>query len=185
MRVVRRIPLRFILLVVLLLSLIRSDPPPAPPEPDELLAKNIALPLETLCADLGTTWGTDWARVIAILEALHTKQEQCGGQDPYLQLYPAYYNYGAWLEARGNVQAAIAAYQQALDIQPEGREAALALKRHTSLIPPPPAACTVTQINAAQDDIPPYTPHGEGDFARLHDGTIQIDGQPFPVRGVN
>jgi hypothetical protein len=187
MRIARRLLRRFILLSLFLLILIRSEPPPAAPLPlpDDPPVESVSAPLETLCADLGTAWGQDWARVIAILKTVHARQAQCGNQDPYLQLYPAYYNYGAWLEARGNLQEALTAYQLALTIQPEGREAALALKKYNSLAPLPLPTCTISQINQAQAAIPPYLPQSGGDFARLQDGRLYVGGQPFAVRGVN
>lgn len=152
--------------------------------PDPLAAIAIASP-EALCAELNAAWGDDWVTVIAALETLDSQGWRCDGQDPALQLYPAYYNYGAWLERRGDMQGAIHAYRGALAVKPDGAEAALALRGHNALTPPPPPVCPPHRIESALAAISPYAPVASGGFARLEGEAMVIDDAPFIIRGVN
>lgn len=141
--------------------------------------------LDQLCRDLNAYWGKDWRLVVDTLETLHAKRERCGGDDPYLKLYPAYYNYGVWLEWRGDIRGAITAYRNALLVQPAGREAAIALRKHNALTPPAPSTCPVQQVGAAHARLPIYTPTSRSGYARLENGQLVIGSEPFRVRGVN
>jgi hypothetical protein len=144
------------------------------------------------CGALHAAWGKDWAKTITVLTALKTNGEQCAGSSPAAQLYPAYYNYGVWLEQRGRLAEAIKAYQQALENRPagnDGKEAALALRKHNALVPPPLVTCPAKQLAemAAQVAAMPYTPANPSGqpFARLQDGRFWVGGSLFTVRGVN
>lgn len=144
--------------------------------------------LEMLCADLQAAWDRDWPRVIGALQTISQRGQRCDSRDPQEMLYPAYYNYGAWLERRGRRPEAIAAYQKALERSPQGaqgNEAALALRRLNALTPPPPTTCPETQAVAAHRAIPDYVPQRTGSFVWLADGRFQTENGPFLVRGVN
>lgn len=137
-----------------------------------------------LCGNLHAAWNQDWRRVIGALTLLDNQAATCEGDDsPRLLLYPAYYNYGAALERRGNLPAALEAYRRALAVQPQGTEAAQALRKHNALVPPPPETCSPEEIAAAQ--LPAYTPHGKGGFVRLEAGRFSAEGVLFVARGVN
>ncbi len=142
-------------------------------------------PVEALCADLNAAWDRDWLTVIAALERLDQIGGVCGDKIPREQLYPAYFNYGAWLERRGELAEAILAYQKALDLRPDGKEAALALQRHRALQPPPLTICTEAEIDAALNVVGVWTPAAVGAFPRLEQGRFMINDVPFTVRGVN
>jgi hypothetical protein len=140
-----------------------------------------------LCDSLNAAWGTDWPQVIASLEKLHERRGKCGGKDPAQTLYPAYFNYGASLEKRGDVAGAINAYRKALEISPQGGEAIQALLKHKAFTPAPLAQCQPQQTQRALASVPSYTPQGKGDFVRIQPGTSHfvVDGRPYRIRGVN
>ncbi|PJF36764.1 MAG: hypothetical protein CUN49_03750 [Candidatus Thermofonsia Clade 1 bacterium] len=194
----------WLLLIVSLAFSSHSAPPSAEPsaplptydasafrEVDSALEAAFAVPddlrllrPEDLCANVHAAWNRNWQRVVGALTLLVNQAASCeGAQAPRLLLYPAYYNYGAALERQGDLPAALEAYRRALAVQPQGTEAARALRRHNALTPPPPETCTEAEIAAAQ--LPVYTPHGKGGFVRLEAGRFSADGAPFIVRGVN
>jgi len=138
------------------------------------------------CADVDTAWGlSDWPRVIQDLETVKHAGKLCNGQDPTLTLYPAYYNYGAALEAVHNVSGAIDAYRRALTYNPQGREAALALKKQGMFTPQPLAVCSPQHAIGAQAAIAPYVPVSAGAFASVQGSGFAIGGVPFAIHGVN
>src|SRR5579859_4363890 len=139
----------------------------------------------TLCADLDSAWGSDWPRAIHDIEKAHAQSGQCDGVDAGQKLYPAYYNYGASLEARGNLDAALKAYRNALAVNPHGAEAALALRKHNVFTPVAPPACPSSQISAAQAAIQPYVPQIRGGFAVASGSAFVLNGKLFHVRGIN
>jgi len=138
-----------------------------------------------LCDDLNAAWGNDWPRVIYDLQTIHGRGDGCGDKDLYLLLYPAYYNYGVWLEQRGNLKQAIDAYQHALTIQPDGPEASQALLKHNALPPRQLSTCAETQIMSRWAQVPAYRPQMLGDFVHLDNGAFAVNGQAFAVHGVN
>lgn len=140
---------------------------------------------EQLCFDLDKYWNRDWMQVIVALERLRENKQVCGDKDPTLMLYPAYFNYGVALERRGRRQEAIAAYQRAHRVNPDGTEAAEALKKLGAFTPEPPAECQASHVSEAIVSIPMYRPHRKDSFVRLVDGRFERNGQPFIVRGVN
>ncbi len=138
------------------------------------------------CADLDAAWPlADWPRVIKDLEAVQRVGGGCGGQAASLQLYPAWYNYGAALEAGGDLPGAIDAYRHALIAKPDGREAGVALRKHDALTPEPFAACPPEQIATASAVLPAYQPSMSGGFVVANGVTFTLDGAPFTVHGVN
>ncbi|MBE2196132.1 MAG: cellulase family glycosylhydrolase [Anaerolinea sp.] len=138
------------------------------------------------CGEVHAQWDRDWEAVIAALEALHAQKSDCGdGKSPFEQLYPAYYNYGAWLEKQGRINEALSAYQKALEIQPGGREAALALRRRGALTPVALEICPPSEVEAALAAIPPYIPSGISWFVHLEGGMLTVKGAPYRIRGVN
>jgi hypothetical protein len=140
-----------------------------------------------LCDGLNSAWGTDWPQVIASLEKLRERQGKCGGQDPAQTLYPAYYNYGASLEKRGDLTGAITAYRKALEVSPQGGEAIQALLKHKAFTPAPLPQCLPQKTQQALASVPSYSPHGKGDFVRIQPGTSNFyaDGRPYRIRGIN
>ncbi|MEP7284669.1 MAG: cellulase family glycosylhydrolase [Chloroflexota bacterium] len=178
----------FMLLIVLLLSAAacQSTPPVNPG-----LVAITALPtydpydIDRLCSTLNSSWGSDWPRVIATLEKLHEDQAQCNGEDPALKLYPAYYNYGAALESQGDTTGAVKAYQNALSVNPQGKEVVIALKKYNIFTPMPLSTCSELEIKTALAGVPPYTPQGQGGFAKVDSGKLSVGNVVFHVRGVN
>jgi tetratricopeptide (TPR) repeat protein len=159
-----------------------------PVEPDPVVA---AIPTsdarspEALCFDANRAWGSDWAVVVDALVRMRDQGVRCNDQDPALLLYPAYYNYGVWLEGVGRIEEAIFAYRAALDAKPDGSEAAQALIKHSALTPPPPEQCPADLVADRLASVPPYTPHGSGDYVRIQDSAFVLNDKPYLVRGVN
>src|SRR5712691_7530536 len=170
------------MILVLVLSACAPAPPTLPPAP---LPTYDLRDVASLCADLNATWGSDWARVVDDLEKMRLQQGTCNGDDPTLKLYPAYYNYGAWLEAHGNVTEAVKQYQNALSVNPNGVEAAKALQKRNALTPQPLPTCTDDQIRTALAEIPAYVLQLKGDFVRAQGSAFAVGDQPYHVRGVN
>ncbi|MCB9450553.1 MAG: cellulase family glycosylhydrolase [Anaerolineaceae bacterium] len=50
---------------------------------------------------------------------------------------------------------------------------------------PPLAVCTDAEVQTALAALPPYQPSDTAGFARLQDGHFTVNGERFPVRGVN
>lgn len=140
---------------------------------------------DQLCADVDAFWSKDWPRIIDDLERLRGQGAMCGDRDPSLTLYPAYFNYGAALDAKGDASDAITAYRKALQFAPEGKEAIDALQKHQAFTPAPPTVCTSDQIATANAAIPAYTPQVSGGYAQVQGNGFVIDGQPFAVHGIN
>ncbi len=138
------------------------------------------------CSAVDASWALgDWPHVIEKLETVRTLGGQCGGQDPTLMLYPAYYNYGAALDTKGSSADAIDAYRHALVYNPTGQEAALALKKHQALTPEPLATCSAQHVQEALAAIPVYHPVGTGGFMAIQGEHFILDGAPFAIHGVN
>ncbi len=179
-------------LLLLMLSACQLQPPAPPADPVPPIATPAsALPtydardLNALCFDLNASWDKDWPRVIYSLEKVREQRGSCNNQDPALMLYPAYFNYGAWLEAKGQFAAAIDAYQKALLINPNGREATAALKKHNVFTPIPQTVCGDQRIDNALASMRPYVPVGKGSYAKVQGSAITLDGTPFRIKGVN
>ncbi|MCC7451095.1 MAG: cellulase family glycosylhydrolase [Anaerolineae bacterium] len=159
--------------------------PPSPDPPTPLPTYDARSPTD-LCTDLHAAWNNDWPRVIHNLERLRDQQGTCDGQNPTLTLYPAYYNYGAWLERRGDRAGAISAYQKALAINPQGQEAAAALQKNNAFTPMPLPVCSDQRAQQALAAIPAYTPQGKHGFVKVQGSAfVGSDGQPFRPKGIN
>jgi len=141
--------------------------------------------VHTLCADLNAAWGNDWPRTIADLEKLRAQNALCDGADPAPKLYPAYYNYGVYLDAHGDTQNANKAYQFALASNPQGIEAAQALRTRNAFTPAALPQCPDQQVRKALDTIPAYKPQLNSDFVRTEANHLILSGKPYTIRGVN
>jgi hypothetical protein len=171
--------------LILLLLLTACQSVPSTPYPDYVLPTYDARGQEILCADIDASWGNNWIKVIDSLEKLQRLPGKCNGENPTLKLYPAYYNYGAWLEAQGNITNAVLAYQNALAVNPTGTEAAQALKKRNLLTPMPLAKCDDATVNAAQAAASTYTPQATHTFIRTDASEFTLEDKPFKVHGVN
>ncbi len=139
----------------------------------------------TLCGDLNMAWSKDWPRTIDDLEKIRSQNGTCGNTDPTSKLYAAYYNYGASLESTNDLAKALKAYQKALTVNPQGKEAAQALRQHNVFTPMPLLTCTDQQVHEAVTAVQSYKPQGKGDFVHTRNNTLVVGDQPFKVRGVN
>jgi hypothetical protein len=179
---------RFLYCGLLLCVLVSCQPAPKPIPPFGAVADLPTFDARedtALCADLDNAWGKDWPTVIDSLEKLRLRQGQCNGENVAPKLYPAYFNYGAALEVRGKLDDAIRAYQNALAVNPQGSEAAVALKKHNMLMPVALTTCSTQQVNAALSAVPIYIPQGSGDFIVIQGDKFVLNGQPYLVRGIN
>ncbi len=172
-------------IVILGLVLLYSSPLNSRLAPAGPLPTFDARDVPALCNDLNAAWNNDWPRVIYDLEKITAQRGTCGDQDPLLMFYPAYYNYGAWLERRGNIAGAITAYQKALQAAPQGVEAAQALRRHGALTPVPLMVCDPQEVIKATRSVPAYVPKGSGGFAEIGPDGFVIDGAAYRPRGIN
>ncbi len=93
-------------------------------------------------APVDDLWGRgDWPRVIDLLTSC--RAIDANNQDVKDKLYAAYYNYGQRLIEQGNKQAAAQQFQNALNVNPNGDEARVALQQLTPTpTSPPPTLCT-------------------------------------------
>lgn len=163
----------------LLILLLFADCQPAPLIPD-------AAQIARLCSEVDAAWSaSDWPRVIKNLESIRQYGKRCGSQDPTLTLYPAYYNYGAALDAKNDTASAIDAYRRALTYNPAGREAALALKKREAFTPEPLTICSDERIKNALAAVKPYTPRGSGGYVSIVGMGFTLDNAPFLIHGVN
>ena len=100
--------------------------------------------LQQLEADLDAAWSEEnWQRVISILEQI----ESLAPDYPTLnqKLYAAHVNYGYALVEQGKLVEARAAFSRALEINPEGGEAAEGLRRLSGDVTPQPPTRSPTQ----------------------------------------
>jgi len=141
--------------------------------------------LEQLCGRLDASWSRDWYTVIYTLQQVKALGAQCGGKDPTQMLYPAYFNQGVWLSARGSREEAITAYRNALIVRPDGREAALALQKMSAFTPVPLTSCDPAYVADVLLGLPLYNPVMSPPFVRLQDGKFVIRDETYRVRGVN
>ena len=88
-----------------------AEPPTAEPT---------ATPTETVvtCADIDANWGKDWNAVLAALEQLIIDDQVCGEEPLSSKKYAAHFNYGSALETNDEIEAAVAQYQAALELDP-------------------------------------------------------------------
>ncbi|MCU0511993.1 MAG: glycoside hydrolase family 5 protein [Anaerolineae bacterium] len=129
--------------------------------------------------------GRDWLPVIEALEALRALETLCDdGATIESRLYVAYLGYGTALEQAGNLSAALTAYQQALQVNPLGTEAASRLERLQVATPAPPPGCEPAVVTAALQALPAYRPTA-GSFVRLQESSFVLNNARYPVYGVN
>jgi hypothetical protein len=141
--------------------------------------------VRTLCDDLNAAWAKDWPRSIDDLEKVRAQKGQCGNNELSTKLYAAYYNYGVSLESTNDLAGALKAFQNALMINPQGKEAARALRQHNVFTPVPLITCSDSQVQNARAAIPNYEPPQKGDFVRARDDRLVVGDQPYKVRGIN
>lgn len=140
-------------------------------------------PLAATCADLDANWGNNWPAVLDTLTQLIAADQACGEEPLLSKKYAAYYIYGVGLEKKGEVETAIAQYRAALAIDPQRKEALDALFRLKALPKPTPPACLST-ATPRPDPAPTEAPD-TSQFVTVKGNQLQLDGQTFPVKGVN
>jgi hypothetical protein len=134
------------------------------------------LQAETLC-QIAEVSG-DWQTRIEALESLAARGENCGAELS-LSFYVTYLGYGESLEIMGENAAAIDAYQIALNYLPNGYEAQ---ERMARLSNQPEA--TENIVPCPIETLPDYQAT-EGSFASLGEESFLVDGQAYPIYGVN
>jgi hypothetical protein len=157
---------------------------PAPTE-----AVNTTEPTETAvlqtftCADIDANWGNDWQTVIATLEDLIQREQNCGDEPLLSKKYAAHFIYANSLEAAGETDQAVVNYTEALNIDANRTEALDALVRLDAL----PAA-TAVPCNASSPPLPDPAPSTEPDltqFVTVQNDQLTLQNKLFKVRGVN
>ena len=181
-----------LVVVVVMLGVLVACAPEAPNAPD--VQQRTAVPTldvddpQALCDAVATHWSRDWETTIRALEALEGMEGMeaiCpDGLATNRRLYTAYLAYGTQLEGYGREAAAIDAYETALDLQPTGSEAAARLRRLGIYTPQPPERCEAATVREALQAVPDYTP-AEGSFARTEGRRSVLEGETYPVYGVN
>ncbi|MEO1645915.1 MAG: hypothetical protein AAFR67_12060, partial [Chloroflexota bacterium] len=120
------------------------------------------------------------ARVVA-LETVYQRRGTCEGEDTAQLLYDTYIIAGDFMRDAGSREVAIAYYEDAIMLLPEG---VIAQARLANLSP----ETTETPSNSTCDTdtvrLPDYMPT-EGNFATLDDFGFLLNSNPYPVHGVN
>ncbi len=178
----------FSLLFILAVGTCRSAPPdPASPTPLAAATPTrvplTPTPTVATCADLDANWGHNWPAVLETLAQLITADQSCGAEPLLSKKYAAHFIYAASLEENGELEPAIAQYRAALALDPQRQEALKALVRLQALPKPTPPACLST-APARPDPALAVTP-APGQLVTVQNGQLQLNGQPFKVRGVN
>ncbi len=178
----------FGLLFILALGACRSAPPDTASPTPLAAATPTRVPLTptptvATCADLDANWGQNWPAVVETLEQLLATDQSCGAEPLLSKKYAALFSYAASLEENGQLEAAISQYQAALALDPQRQEALNALVRLQALPKPTPPACLST-VPPRPDPARAATPD-RTQFITVGDGQLQLNGQPFKVRGVN
>jgi hypothetical protein len=138
---------------------------------------------QQLCMTVEANWGDDWPRVIRVLETLYTLDSECG--DAYIaagRLFDAYIAYGDELQQRGG--DATGAYENAARLNPDAPEVIARLQSMQIATQAPPPRCDEQTIRDALASMPVYLPY-DGAFVRLVNGQFLLDGQTYPIYGVN
>jgi hypothetical protein len=138
-----------------------------------------------LCVALHMAWNRDWQRVVGALTLLVGQAIDCeGSQASRLLLYPAYYNYGAALERRGDLSAASGS------LSARARRAA-ARRRSSARAAQAQRACAAASLRPAlRLSLPlhsclPTRRTARATSCALWQGDFSVNGAPFVVRGVN
>lgn len=175
-----RCKLLIVLFIEIALVLGACTTPTASPLPLGITASTplgISPPDRSLtCADVDTYWGKDWSAVLTALES-------CGEEVVASKAYAAYFNYGAALEAGGDVEGAIQQYQAAFLIDSRRQEALEALTRLHALPQPTPSICLSTAAPGV-DPAPAEAPDLSA-YVTMSDQHLVANGEVFEVRGVN
>ena len=162
-------------------------PPPsptaAPASPTPPLAEPTPATALVTCADIDANWGNNWPAVLATLDKLIAADQRCGEEPLLSKKYAVHYNYAASLEGQNETEAAIEQYRAALSIDPQRLEAINALFRLDALPRPTPPACL--SDSPPNPDPASTTEPDASHFVTMADGALQLDDQPFSVRGVN
>ena len=172
---------------VLLLLACQSNPPPnnsgfhavtSVPTLDET---NPA----ALCEAIAIYWERDWETAIRALEQLAALDAVCGADfDRNERLYSAQVGYGQWLEQQNRLDAAIQAYQRALDYNPSGVAANEALSRLEAALAAPLPVCNENTVNQAFSTLLHYAPTAEN-FVQIDGARLVVADEPYSVYGVD
>ncbi|MBE7554886.1 MAG: cellulase family glycosylhydrolase [Anaerolineales bacterium] len=165
-----------------------TTPPTATPDtvaaiPTATSTTTAPTPATATCADLDANWGNNWPAVLDALTQLIAADQSCGEEPLLSKKYAAHYIYGVGLEEKGEVDTAIVQFRAALAIDPQRKEALDALFRLKALPKPTPPACLVT--SAPRPDPAPAEAPDPSLFVTVKGDQLQLDGQPFQVKGVN
>jgi tetratricopeptide (TPR) repeat protein len=134
------------------------------------------------CATVEGAWGEQWEVAIEALIELEQAGVICGAEPPASKLYAAYFNLASTLEANGDVQAAVAQYTKAYELDPGRQEALDALARLGHLPAPTPVVCDdpTPPFDPAPTDVPDLT-----EFVTVTGTSFAVDSMPYLIRGVN
>ncbi|MCL4300332.1 MAG: cellulase family glycosylhydrolase [Anaerolineae bacterium] len=160
-----------------------TTPPAATPDTVAAAPTATTTPATATCADLDANWGNNWPSVLEALTQLIAADQSCGEEPLLSKKYAAHYIYGVGLEEKGEVDTAIVQFRAALAIDPQRKEALDALFRLKALPKPTPPACLST--SAPRPDPAPAEAPDPAQFVTVKGDQLQLDGKPFPVKGVN
>ncbi|MBC7870293.1 MAG: cellulase family glycosylhydrolase [Chitinophagaceae bacterium] len=187
-------PLRLYGLFFFFLLITACTSEPAPPNRSGLQAATPIPTLNTgstaaLCEEINANWGRDWPVVIQSLETLAQMNSGDTACDPAFsvsdRLYAAYLTYGTLLEQRNRPEEAAAAYETALEYNFNGRDANLRLQGLQVATLVPPSSCDGEIVEHALAAMRLYVPEIIGSYVQVEGNDFTLDGQPFPVYGVN
>ncbi len=177
--------LAVVLVIIVLAACTTGAPNPAGVQAVTAVPTLDTTNVDALCEAVDTHWGRDWETTIRALEALDTLDTLCAdGLAIDNRLYTAYLAYGTLLEGHGRQDEALAAYTSALERVPTGVEAADRLQHLNVYTPQPPQRCEPGVVAEALRTLPGYTPTA-GSFVRIHEGRFVLEGQAYPIYGVN
>lgn len=129
-----------------------------------------------------------WEESIAAMQILIDRELTCEGDTPLeTQLYTAYLGYGTQLERDGHREAAQDLYEAAFQLNPNGLEAQQRLIQMRGYFAPtviPPAECDADAADEVSAGLLDYNPQ-EGDFVTLEETEFVLDGESYPVYGMN
>ncbi len=160
-----------------------ATPSPQPSPTSTVIPTATPAATPVTCADMDANWGKDWAAVLDVLDTLIEAEQSCGEEPLLSKKYAVHFNYGASLENEGQREAAVEQYQAALTIDSRRREALGALIRLEALPKPTPPAC-MSAAPPLPDPAPASPPNTSG-FVTVQNGQLQLEGQPFNIKGVN
>lgn len=138
----------------------------------------------TLCQIANDYENRNWPLTIQALEALYRLRVICTDREAIdARLYTAYLAYGTQLEQQGEREAALRAYQTAVQYNSLGREAAVRLERLQVVTPAPLETCEAETLNQAAE-LTAYKP-SNGSFVRIQETSFVLENARYPVYGVN